>query len=458
MLISIIIPTYNAREHLSQTLHYIIKQEISSSIEIEVVIVDDGSIDASNEIVEEYKNSIEKLVYIYRPRDELSCRARTRNLGIENSSGDVLIFLDSGMLIPTFFVQKVADYYVPMDNKILCHYMLGAFTDPEKVDMSIIEGISSETLPKKCEKLLSFPEWLDVRHGLFDLVDDNLDRLSAPWTMGYSGAFTVPRHLIEKAGGFDDTFQGWGSEDNDFAYRLFLEGGSFLGIRDAYAFHIPYVSAAWDQKQVTNFANRKKLHRKKYRLETELYPYYPGTYYNQVLARFDCLVLSHVVPNYPSSLLRDLNELLGKARNSLLIGIDSLAVAQQIQTSHIFSHNKPTFHRFREYLTGCKVEYLLGCDTPYQDDYFDIVVVSDFFRMLNSLLQKEMLKELQRISNKIVLIYSDYTPAIHRIDENPWSNLSDLQKITDEIKLNMNRHKLSDKFSLAIIQNREESG
>ena len=160
------------------------------------------------------------------------------------------------MLIPPFFIRKVRDAYTPMENKMLAHYMYGIFTDPEQTDLSVIDGLSPDRLEEICKRIKHNPEWLDARHGLFEWVDGELSRLPVPWTMGYSGAFTVPSHLAKAVGGFDDSFMGWGAEDNDFACRLENEGAVLYAETEAYAFHIPYVSSEWESKRKTNFANR----------------------------------------------------------------------------------------------------------------------------------------------------------------------------------------------------------
>jgi glycosyltransferase involved in cell wall biosynthesis len=449
MKVSVIIPTYNAREALSQSLHYLSKQVLRTGLTLEVIVIDDGSIEASTEVIDHFsrEGSIASLEYIYRPRDEYSNRSRTRNLGIAKSTGDVLVFLDSGVLVPPVFIEKVAEKYTPIRDVVLAHYLLGLFTKDDPGILETIKGLTPENMSDTAQELFTLNEWLDVREGLFDLVDDDLDRLSAPWTMGYSAAITAPRHLTLKIGGFDEDFYGWGSEDTDFCYRLYLEGASFAAEREAFALHVPHPVSSWEEKKVTNFANRKKLHRKKYLLETELYPYYPGTYYNQMLARFDNMVIKDVIPwKYSSSLLSKLNEeYLSQAQTSLFIGSDSTDLVRELRTTHLFSHNKPTFRKFQNMFPQRSVSYLLGCDTPYSDDFFDIVVVSDFYRLLNPLLQEEFIKELDRISKRIIFIYTEeYVSVLKRIDQCPWADESELNSAAGRAGLALTQQDIID--------------
>ncbi len=87
-MISVIIPTYNRG--------YIIKRAIDSVInqtfdDWELIIVDDGSDDNTNEIVNDYKD--DRIKYI-RNRDRKGA-CYSRNLGMQNAMGEYFCFLDS---------------------------------------------------------------------------------------------------------------------------------------------------------------------------------------------------------------------------------------------------------------------------------------------------------------------------------------------------------------------------
>lgn len=451
MRISIVIPTYEAKEHLQQSLQFISAQHIKEGVELEVVVSDDGSTDGTPAVVDEFRSSIPNLVYTYRERDELSCRSRARNKGIKHSSGDVIVFLDSGMLIPPHFIQMLADLYTPMSDVLVAHYMFGVFTDPEYTDMTLIEEIAPHNITQLCEEtLVHRPEWLDGRHGLFDVVEDDLEKLPAPWTMGYSGAFTAPRHLVEQVGGFDEDFQGWGAEDNDFVYRLRHVGGKLVASRECFALHIPYVSASWEEKRTTNFENRTRLHRKKYELDTELYRYYAGTYYNRLIARFDHMVLTNVLSDLTEDVLRALHGMASDVSTSCLIGVDLDAYVRAIPTTHLFVHNRPTFTRFKRSFPERKLHYMLGCDTPYEDQAFDVIIVTDVIRIIGDHLRMEMLKECRRIAKKVIFVCSDKVSSSYDKDEEPWLELDDWIAAIERHTWKSIEHKQLDAFTIWI--------
>ncbi len=87
---SIIIPTYNRAKFIKETIQSVLDQTIR---DLEVIIVDDGSTDETNSIVENLSKNDNRIKYFYRK----NCGRPSipRNLGFKNSTGEYLAFLDS---------------------------------------------------------------------------------------------------------------------------------------------------------------------------------------------------------------------------------------------------------------------------------------------------------------------------------------------------------------------------
>lgn len=83
---SIIIPCYNSSSTILQSLHSIYSQQFPC--EIEVILVDDGSTDDLKSVVKVY----DAVIYIRKENGGVSS---ARNLGIKESTGDFLFFLDA---------------------------------------------------------------------------------------------------------------------------------------------------------------------------------------------------------------------------------------------------------------------------------------------------------------------------------------------------------------------------
>ncbi len=96
-MISIIIPTYNRSDLITETLDSILNQ---SEKDWECILVDDGSEDETWNILENYSQKDNRFIIFKRenfdkPKGANACR----NIGIEKSKGDYLVFFDSDDLM-----------------------------------------------------------------------------------------------------------------------------------------------------------------------------------------------------------------------------------------------------------------------------------------------------------------------------------------------------------------------
>jgi teichuronic acid biosynthesis glycosyltransferase TuaG len=88
MKVSVIIPTYNSEKYLKECLSSVINQTYKN---LEIIIVDDKSIDNTIKIIKKIKDKRIKLIEL----EKNSGVAIARNKGIEISTGDYICFLDS---------------------------------------------------------------------------------------------------------------------------------------------------------------------------------------------------------------------------------------------------------------------------------------------------------------------------------------------------------------------------
>ena len=84
-LISVIIPVYNGERYIAEAIYSVLAQEYKN---IEIIAVNDGSTDGTEEVLRSYAN----VRYLYQPRQGASS---ARNKGIKCSSGDFIAFLDA---------------------------------------------------------------------------------------------------------------------------------------------------------------------------------------------------------------------------------------------------------------------------------------------------------------------------------------------------------------------------
>ncbi len=87
--VSIILPVYNVEKYLRQCINSIIEQTLR---EIEVICINDGSIDRSLKIIQEYATNDPRIKVISKDNEGLSA---ARNDGMLVAKGEYLLFLDS---------------------------------------------------------------------------------------------------------------------------------------------------------------------------------------------------------------------------------------------------------------------------------------------------------------------------------------------------------------------------
>ncbi len=102
MFFSVIIPTYNRANFITEALQSVKDQSFE---DWEVIVVDDGSTDNTEEIVQEFILTEPRVKYIFQPNAE---RGRARNNGIAQANGEYLVFFDSDDLMQKEYLAELA--------------------------------------------------------------------------------------------------------------------------------------------------------------------------------------------------------------------------------------------------------------------------------------------------------------------------------------------------------------
>lgn len=98
-LVSVIVPTYNREQFLEKAIQSVLSQTYQN---FELIIVDDGSTDNTNALVEKYKQ--DKRVHYYYQENQRQSAAR--NLALRHAKGDFICFLDSDNYWPEDRLMK----------------------------------------------------------------------------------------------------------------------------------------------------------------------------------------------------------------------------------------------------------------------------------------------------------------------------------------------------------------
>lgn len=99
--LSIIVPVYNVEKYLPKCLESLIKQTLK---DIEIICVNDGSMDNSLAILKEFASKDSRIRIIDNQHQGV---AKTRNTGIEQSTGEYIGFVDSDDYIDLDFFEKL---------------------------------------------------------------------------------------------------------------------------------------------------------------------------------------------------------------------------------------------------------------------------------------------------------------------------------------------------------------
>lgn len=111
-MVTVVLPAYNAREHIAQAIHSILAQDYSS---LEVIVVDDGSLDDTAELVRQ------KFPMVRLYEKENGGAASARNFGLRNATGEYIAFLDADdVWLPGKLHAQIRYMESNSDCRLLC--------------------------------------------------------------------------------------------------------------------------------------------------------------------------------------------------------------------------------------------------------------------------------------------------------------------------------------------------
>jgi glycosyltransferase involved in cell wall biosynthesis len=225
-LISVIVSTYNRPDALDVALRSLSRQ---SDRRFEIVVADDGSGAATERVVADWAARAPIAVKHVWHEDCGFRLAEIRNLGIRNSAGRYLVFLDGDCIARPSFVaahRRLAEpgWFVT-GNRILMS---------QRLTEQALAKIPTETRPARPEpELFGFSAHLALRARgdlnrlapLLALPLGGLRKRRATQWRGANGSnMAFWRADLEAVDGFDAAFTGWGREDSDLFVRLIRAG------------------------------------------------------------------------------------------------------------------------------------------------------------------------------------------------------------------------------------------
>jgi len=203
MNISVVIPTYNRIKILKKCLLSLEDQTLNNKVtSYEVVVVDDGSTDGTTNWIKENKA---KLPHVILYEQEHGGPALGRNLGVIKSKNEIIIFIDSDLIV-------LDDFLINHANKLLNYWKKfnkNCFTYGSVINTSDFNKPENEN------------------HKISDIS----------FAYFATGNVAISRDLLLKAGLFDTSFSLYGWEDLELGERLKKLGTKLIRCPEAKGFH-----------------------------------------------------------------------------------------------------------------------------------------------------------------------------------------------------------------------------
>lgn len=141
--VSVIVPVYNVEQYVEKCLETLIEQTLE---EIEIIVVNDGSIDNSKQIVEKIREQFpDKIVYVEKENGGLS---DARNYGIPYAKGEYIAFLDSDDYVEKDMYQKMYELAKKEDSDMVECDFYWEYPDKQKIDTGVLYQGKKEMLEK----------------------------------------------------------------------------------------------------------------------------------------------------------------------------------------------------------------------------------------------------------------------------------------------------------------------
>ncbi len=207
-LISVIVPSYQRCASVERLLLALSHQTMPVE-KYEVIVVIDGSLDGTREMVEQYQSPF-KLRGIWQPNQG---RAAACNRGISEAVGTLVVILDDDM--------------EPSAQLLESHW------NAHQADLRL--GVLG-AVPIRLE-----PSSPPVMQYIGAKFNQHLEKLAHPgYTLNlrdfYSGNFSIRRRFLTEVGLFDDQFKVYGNEDLELSWKLRRAGIQLVYCAEASAF------------------------------------------------------------------------------------------------------------------------------------------------------------------------------------------------------------------------------
>jgi glycosyltransferase involved in cell wall biosynthesis len=289
--VSVIMISHNKYPENLFSLYALEKQTFDHS-KMEVILVDDASSDETPTI----KNQSFSFPFKYVRCEENVGRSKIKNIGIEEAKGDILILLDSEMILEPSFVEQHYSYHQTNENLVVtgvlqhyCSYTVfyPEFNKRQRRKLLSLMKRRRKWIPKNNRILIRsrIKSGTTTKFPLFTKEEIQLERYKAlsshmpsfrevierygvelkdykmPWTFVITRNISLRKKLIKAVGAFYEGFQGHGFEDWELGYRLFKYGAKIIENPNVSVYHQEHPKSKENLRDnLANYLTFLKLH------------------------------------------------------------------------------------------------------------------------------------------------------------------------------------------------------
>ena len=275
---SFIIPVYNRPDEVNELLDSLLIME--GGISFEVVIVEDGSSNTCEHILEKYQKVLNIRYFFTENRGA----GKSRNFGMQQASGNYFLILDSDCLVPK-------DYLIHVNSQLKSNFT-DAFGGPDAAHESFTS----------VQKAINY-----AMTSVFTTGGIRGKKKAIGKFQPRSFNFGLSKKAFEKTKGFSDLKIG---EDIDLTFRLWETGFETQLIDAAFVYHKRRANFRQFFKQTNNFGKARPILNKRYPGTAKITYWFPSVFLvGFVLACLfftaNSMILMYAYASYFSILLID---------------------------------------------------------------------------------------------------------------------------------------------------------
>lgn len=220
LFLSVVIPTFNRKNILRKCL-YALFDQIYPKSDYEIIIIDDGSTDGTEELVKSLLNNSPCILRYFKQANKGPASAR--NVGIRNAWGEIILFIGDDIIATPTLLEEHFRWHqqYPEDNVAVLGYVTWS---PEI-------------------QITPFMKWLENGGPQFHFWQIENKNEVDPQSYFYTSNISIKREFILRNNGFfDEDFPYAAYEDIELGHRLKEKGMILKYNNKAVGYHYHYVS------------------------------------------------------------------------------------------------------------------------------------------------------------------------------------------------------------------------